>query len=414
MKLKITFNLFYFIILFEIISLKAQNRFLNSQPLGRTFTTENQGENYINLQNAIFCFQNLDYEMALQHVDNAISQDPYLSEAYIIRANIKSKIGMISEAEQDMIVANRLNPYVLNLFGYNGIDGKKDIIDVSVEQYFEQLNTKQSISIYKLNIDRIDTLKNKEVYDLLNDLIFLVENENWVQGIKLIDDINVDSMSNFQLQFLDIKAFILIEQNDFEKANVILDEIISIDEDYPLVWYKKAKIQRIKGNYIQAKKYYDKALELDENLINAYFERAIVNKKLGELENAIKDLDYIINKRDNNMVQAYINRGLIKKKSGNISGALSDLSISIDESPNNINLYISRGNLYYIIGDYWRALQDFNTAIELDVNSKESYYKRALCHLSLLDYNTACNDLNKSYELGNDKAREIMEYFCID
>lgn len=59
-----------------------------------------------------------EFEQALIAYDLAIMQSPGFAESYMKRAIAKMRLGDVNSAEQDQRMAVRLNPYVVDLYGY--------------------------------------------------------------------------------------------------------------------------------------------------------------------------------------------------------------------------------------------------------------------------------------------------------
>ena len=80
----------------------------------------------------------------------------------------------------------------------------------------------------------------------------------------------------------------------------------------------------------------------------AYFNKAIeINPKLAE---------------------AYYNRGLVYKEKGQYDKAISDFTKAIEINPRHADAYYSRGVVYYYKKDYEKALDDFYKAQKLGLN----------------------------------------------
>ena len=59
-----------------------------------------------------------EFEQALIAYDLAVMQSPGFAESYIKRAIAKMRLGDLRSAEEDQRMAVRLNPYVMDLYGY--------------------------------------------------------------------------------------------------------------------------------------------------------------------------------------------------------------------------------------------------------------------------------------------------------
>ena len=79
------------------------------------------------------------------------------------------------------------------------------------------------------------------------------------------------------------------------------------------------------GNHKGAIKDYDKALELNPDYANAYYNRGVAKGKLGDYKGAIEDFDKAI-ALNPNYADAYYNRGLARRDLGDHKGAEEDFA----------------------------------------------------------------------------------------
>lgn len=56
------------------------------------------------------------FERSILAYDNAVAADPYLAEAYTKRGIAKYRLGRTTEAQQDFMRANEINPYATDLY----------------------------------------------------------------------------------------------------------------------------------------------------------------------------------------------------------------------------------------------------------------------------------------------------------
>ena len=155
-----------------------------------------------------------------------------------------------------------------------------------------------------------------------------------------------------------------------------------------------------------------------------YYNSGTVYAFRGDFEKAIADYDKAINLNPN-FVDAYYNRGLIYEDRGlgNIlSGrdyfekAIADYDKAIDINPNFAKAYNNRGIAYYNLGliayalpnilsgrDYFeKAIADYDKAIELRHGDPKVYFNRSLILLKGKDWEEAEADLIAARDRGFD------------
>lgn len=76
--------------------------------------------------------------------------------------------------------------------------------------------------------------------------------------------------------------------------------------------------------------------------------------------------------------EAYHERGMVHRLLGNNEQVLADCTQAIELNPDNADAYYERGRAKRSIEQHESAIDDFDTAIRLDPDDTESDYHRAL------------------------------------
>jgi len=97
--------------------------------------------------------------------------------------------------------------------------------------------------------------------------------------------------------------------------------------------------------------------------------------------------------------EAYYQRGLAERAVGNPQAALADVERALELHPNEPNYIFARGNLYKDLGDIEAALADFSRAIELRPEYPVPYYNRANTYYDLGELELALADYTTFVEL---------------
>lgn len=107
-----------------------------------------------------------------------------------------------------------------------------------------------------------------------------------------------------------------------------------------------------------------------------------------------------------NLAEAYCYRGLIWEIKGDNDKALIDFKKTIKLESKHFSAYNDRGYIWLQAGKYDKALDDFNKSIQLKQNNADAYYNRAFVYLNQDDNISGCRDARKACELGNCKLLE--------
>ena len=76
----------------------------------------------------------------MMELDNAVNLTPQYPEVYIQRALLKYKLGMRSEANEDIAIAARLNPIAPALYGVRGPQAQMDLLAFYPEELYQEIS----------------------------------------------------------------------------------------------------------------------------------------------------------------------------------------------------------------------------------------------------------------------------------
>lgn len=119
----------------------------------------------------------------------------------------------------------------------------------------------------------------------------------------------------------------------------------------------RGNIEFQKKNYEEALMYYKKALKINPNSWEAYYDIALCKANLGNDTGAINDYTNAskINPREN--VNIYINRGDLYYKINDFNKAIADYKFAIELNPSNYDLYLALGSSYRSLKNYDEAIK---------------------------------------------------------
>lgn len=164
------------------------------------------------------------------------------------------------------------------------------------------------------------------------------------------------------------------------------------------------------GKYLDAKKYYDEAIRLNPNYIEAFYSRGICKIILKDYEEALKDFDEAIH-LDPNYAEAYNSRGNVKAQLGRHKESLEDYNKAVNLNPQNANIYYSRGNAKAQLEKHKEAIEDFDKAIKINPQSALTYYSRGKSKAELGQINEAIADLEHAKKLAQKQGfTQVLEW----
>ena len=137
-----------------------------------------------------------------------------------------------------------------------------------------------------------------------------------------------------------------------------------------------------------------------------FYNRGWIYEYIGSMEKARLEYTRAI-EMDNEYADAYYNRGIIHMKQERFEEAVRDFNETIKLAP-SIDAYCNRGNSYLLLGKAKSALNDYNEALRIDSDDADLYYNRAVVYLLIGNKTDADRDLKKASDLGHEKARKYL------
>ena len=141
----------------------------------------------------------------------------------------------------------------------------------------------------------------------------------------------------------------LFDYHGFEKVSIQMN---TENTQAHYIQYKNLQ------NYAEAITDYTKAIQLNPNDADAYYNRGNIHCVLKEYSKAIADFTKAI-KKNKNFAVAYNNRGCIYSRLNKFSKAISDATKAIIINPISAFYYSNRGEYYYSFGNKEKAYKDW-------------------------------------------------------
>ena len=353
----------------------------------------------------------LDTRPVNQYVDQQAEQDPYDAVDLIRRAKLRKLLGEFQLADQDAQLASRMNPYVLDLYGYEEPYSVIRVMAYAPKSNYMELDEYEKLTYFYEELDeqlRDELISHKE-WTRKVEILRLMDAGEWSSAEQAnLENIKENPNSGFAHL---LHAKILLEAGDYAQSQNYLKEAQDLS-DNPLQLYLQSQLEFQQGAVSSAIKSMDKVIQKDENLMKAWFARAIFKKIAGDYRGAAEDYTYLIKNSSSMSDEAYYNRGLCYKLQGKYELALQDFDQAAVYFPEKAVLFKNRGNTLLILNKPKEAIADYTRAYELDGNYSEALFNRALAHFLLYDFENGCKDMHRSYDMGYQRAKDQLGYFC--
>ena len=187
------------------------------------------------------------------------------------------------------------------------------------------------------------------------------------------------------------------------KAIEYLSEAIRLKPDFMEAYNNRGVACKDLGQYQRAIQDYDTAIRLKPDHVYAYNNRGVAYAALGQHQRAIQDYDTAIRLKPD-YAMAYNNRGYAYADLGQHQRAIQDYDTAIRLKPDYVNAYTKRGDACKDLGRHQRAIQDYDTAIRLKPDFMEAYNNRGLAYAALGQHQRAIHDYDTAIRLKPDCA----------
>ena len=282
-----------------------------------------------------------DYVLAIQRFNMVITVKPWLGEPYFYRALAKYYLEDYQGAEIDCNNAVERNPYAINNYILR--------------------------ALCRINQSR-----------------YALAEEDYHKAIG-INPLEHNAWHNLVL--------CQIEQKKYESADSTLDIMMHNWPKEADQYTMKAQVALLRTDTIQAEKWTDQALNLDEYDGRAWGLKAMFQSNRKEYRAAEESLDKAITQTPR-MAGLYVNRALVRYNRDDLRGAMADYNICIELEPNNYLAHYNRGLLRANVGEDNLAIEDFNFVLNLEPDNTIALYKRALLLDNTGDYKGAIRDIS--------------------
>lgn len=163
------------------------------------------------------------------------------------------------------------------------------------------------------------------------------------------------------------------------------------------------------GQLFQALDAYTKALQLNPQLTNAYFNRGLIYVEKPDYDAAIRDFTKAIELNDKD-ADFYNERGICYNEKKESDKAIEDFTKAISLNSNNADYYNGLANAYSHLSNYEQAIEAYNKSIAIDSTQSYVYYNRGLAYYHTEQYDAAIQDCDLALKFIPAKERDSNYY----
>jgi tetratricopeptide (TPR) repeat protein len=288
--------------------------------------------------------------------------------------------------------------------------------------------------VYTDNQTNGDERKSLQTWSLIDDksydLTYVTDNTNFNAtlpvAMQMIDsfqilgqnavDSNVENHTGGQLNQQDIissdvktvynKGVALAKSGQHEEAIKYYDKALALDPNYVNASYGKGVAHDSLGQHEEAIKYYDKALALDPNHVNALYGKGAALFNSGRYEEAILSFDKTL-AIDPNYILALYYEGDSLANLGQLDVAIKyyDKVLAID--PNHVNALNKKGISLGNLEQHAEAMKYFDKVLDIEPNNIDGLYNMGVAHDSLGQHEVAIKYYDKVLAIDPNHAEAL-------
>ncbi|MBQ8847986.1 MAG: tetratricopeptide repeat protein [Candidatus Gastranaerophilales bacterium] len=205
------------------------------------------------------------------------------------------------------------------------------------------------------------------------------------------------------------KAIDLINSEDFNQAQVLLNEVIQIDENN-IEAYKNLGLCEVNlDNPPAAIEAFEAAVKLDKNDALSLFYLANCYSRTGEKEKAIDNFEKVITLRPD-YLDAYKSLAMIYIEFSQVENAIEIAKKAIENESieKDCSLYYVISTAYMLKKDYLNAMKNLELGLELNPEHLLIMNSLGVCYMNVGLYDKSEEVLQKAYEI--DKTNSLTVY----
>ena len=195
------------------------------------------------------------------------------------------------------------------------------------------------------------------------------------------------------------------QKGEYEDAIKHYDQAIDINPQFAEAYNNRGITKDRLGRHEEAITDYNEAIRINPQLAEAYYNRGTTKDLLGRHEEAIADYDQAI-RINPQYAEAYYNRGNAKGELDRHEEAIADYDQAIRINPQYAQAYCNRGTAKNVLGGHKDAIVDYNEAIRINPKIAKAYCGRGIANIAIEEYEKARADLQRAFELATEQGNQ--------
>ena len=191
-----------------------------------------------------------------------------------------------------------------------------------------------------------------------------------------------------------VRIHLVIQDNDAPME-------MSIATNDSLSCYQLGIACQQQGDLLQARRYFEAAVRIDRNLVEAHFRLAILDTRAGLKDAAIARYRICIGLAPE-LSAAYNNLGLLLKSQHRLNSAIACFEKAVRLEPGSVAAMINLGILYHSSGALDNALKYLQSAVTTDAANALAHFNLGLVQMACGEHDAALGAFKNAIELRSD------------
>lgn len=349
-------------------------------------------ENLKNLVNKVFSAQVKEVLTRGNRLENEDEFEKAIN-VYNEALNITNKMYLTDEMEKEVGEIKGLiyQTEIKQLVGKGGVAEAQQLKEKEIEKLKKRLDYANSIEDEKRRIEEMSKIK-KLIDEVHSDEIrLLIE-----QGNQLAKQNDFKKAFNFFERALKINE--LMEEPDMQNKNLIR-------ERYKTELVNKTK-QNLRKNPDIAIESCNRATELDENYIDAYYHLGLAYNNKRSYDAAIQNFSKAVRLNPKH-AESWNSMGLAYEAKNELDSSIDSYKKAVDIDPNYSLAYFNMANAYKLKKEFDLAINNYKKATEIDQEFAKAWFFMGYAYLDIKDYNMAIQYIEKAIYLSPDLGIEV-------
>jgi tetratricopeptide (TPR) repeat protein len=357
---------------------------------------EEENPELVNLKNLVNKVYSAEVTEVVNKGNKLIEEKEYTKaiETYNEALTMTNKMYLTNEMEKEVAMIKSLiyETEVKQLVGKGELAEEQKLKEKEIEKLKKRLDYAQSIDDKERRAAEMSKIK-KLIDDVHSEEIKLVVE----QGNQLADLKNYKQAFEFYEKALKVNE--LMESPDIKNKDLI-------KTSYKKELINKAKLEIENKNHDIAIENCNRALELDDIFVEAYYHIGLAysHKKKYEvaIENFQRAADY-----DKNHTNSWNSMGLAYEAKQDYDNALKNFSKSVEIDSSFADGWFNLGNVYKLQEDFDNAISNYTKATEVNPEFAKAWFFMGNAYFDKKDYNNAIQYLEKAIKIDPNLAKDV-------